>query len=90
VLSALLWLRDSLPGLLAPLAGLAGLLLGLPALLGLALGVGLVVWAIYRLVQWQWWQRWDEAARQRFLAAAVASSLARLRSPTTPPAGVTG
>jgi len=80
LLSALVWLRDSLPSLFGPVSGVAGTLLGLPALPGLALLVGVAVWAIYSLVDWQWWQRWDAAARAEFLEAAVSSSQRHLRA----------
>jgi len=84
LLTALTFVRDSMPSLLSPLSSLAGTLLGLPSLIGMAALVGVVVWSIYSLVQWQWWRRWDRAARGAFLAACVESCHARLRATATP------
>jgi len=80
VLSALIDVRDSLPSILAPVAGFAGALLALPALVGLAAVMGVVMWGLYSLVERLWWQRWDEAARSAFLDAVVSSSKSRLRA----------
>jgi hypothetical protein len=80
VLRALTFVRDRLPDLFAPISALAALLLNLPALVGMAALVGIVAWAIYSLVKWLWWQRWDTAARQAFLEASVQSSRERLRA----------
>jgi hypothetical protein len=77
VLETLAFVRDGLPDLLAPLSGMAAALLGLPALLGMAALVGVVLWAIYSLVVWAWWQPWDAAARQTFLQSSVKSSQQR-------------
>jgi hypothetical protein len=77
ILGVLGWLHDSLPPLLAPVSGLAGMLLQLPALLGLALLLGVVVWVIYRLVQWTVWETWDKAARDDFLTQCANSSRER-------------
>jgi hypothetical protein len=77
LLSLLYFVRDSLPPLLAPVSGGAAMLLSLPALLGLSALLGLVAWAIYSLVAWQWWHRWDTAAREQFLANCVKSSQSR-------------
>jgi hypothetical protein len=85
VLQGLTAVRDDLPDLFAPISGMAAVLLSLPALLGMAALVGVVAWAIYSLVTWLWWQRWDTAARQAFLEASVKSSLARQRAAQTPP-----
>src|SRR5205823_86593 len=80
LLSAVVWLRDSLPSLFGLVSGLAAMLLGLPALLGLSVVlVGVVVWTVYSLVNWQWWQRGDTAARAEFLEAAVNSTERRLK-----------
>ena len=51
----------------------------------MAVLVGVVIWAIYSLVTWAWWQRWDTAAREAFLQAAVDSSKARRVPPPTAP-----
>jgi hypothetical protein len=83
VLAVVSFASTSLPPLLAPVAAVASMLLGLPALLGLAALIGVVMWGIYSLVLWQWWQRWDTAERASFVSACVASSQARLRA-TTP------
>ena len=77
LLSALFFIRDSLPPVVAPISGVAAMLLSLPALLGLSALVGVVVWGIYSLVAWQWWQRWDTEAREAFLANCVKSSQSR-------------
>ena len=84
VVGALIFLRDHLPQSLAPVSGVASTVLQLPAFVGLAVLVGVAVWAIYRLVQWLWWERWDKRARADFLTSCVASSRARLAS-TMPP-----
>ncbi|MBV9602776.1 MAG: hypothetical protein JOZ87_38790 [Chloroflexi bacterium] len=89
VVEALKFLQTGLPDLLAPISGIAGVLLGLPALLGIAVLVGVVAWAIYSLVDWQWWQRWDAAARGAFLQASVESSQAQRRAVQAGPDGVT-
>ena len=81
---AFIFLRDGLPSLLTPISGIAAQVLQLPAFVGLALLVGVAVWAIYRLAQWLWWERWDTRARADFLSHCVASSRARLTS-TVPP-----
>jgi hypothetical protein len=85
VLQVLTAVRDDLPDLLAPISAMAGALLGLPALLGMAVVVGVVAWAVYSLVVWLWWRRWDSAARTAFLEASVKSSLARQRTTRRPP-----
>ncbi|MBV9895921.1 MAG: hypothetical protein JO020_17305 [Chloroflexi bacterium] len=84
LVSALFYVRDSLPPLLAPISGAAGLLLGLPAFVGLCALLGVLAWAVYSLVQWQIWARWDTAARDRFLAACVASSQDRVKAAAAP------
>jgi hypothetical protein len=85
VLAVLTFLRDRLPDLLAPVSGLAATLLSLPALLGMAALVGVVMWAIYNLGLWAWWQPWDAAARRAFLEASVKSSQARSYAPPPQP-----
>jgi hypothetical protein len=91
VLQLLTAIRDGLPELFAPISATAAFLLNLPALVGMAVLVGVVVWAIYSVVKWVWWQRWDTAARQAFLVAAVDSSKARAGGATpTPAAAPTG
>jgi hypothetical protein len=77
ILGVLGWLHDSLPPLLAPLSGLAGVLLQLPALVGLAALFGVIVWVVYRFVQWKWWEAWDAAAREDFLKQCARSSRER-------------
>jgi hypothetical protein len=80
LVAALVFARDSLPPLLAPVSGAAAMLLSLPAFVGLCALVGVVAWAIYSLVQWLVWQRWDSTARDRFVAACAASSKERLKA----------
>ena len=77
ILRVLTFVSVGLPDLLAPIAGLAAALLSLPALLGMAVLVGAVLWAIYNLGLWVWWQRWDAADGQAFLQASVQSSQQR-------------
>jgi hypothetical protein len=84
VLNLLRFMRDSLPSLLAPIAGLAAMLLQLPALVGLAALLGIVVWGLYSLVERAWWQPWDTVARAAFLKACVDSGRARLRASSVP------
>lgn len=71
-------IRDTAPGVLAPVASTAGLLLTLPAALGLALIVGFLAWAVYRLVVWVWWERWDRRARMDALERCATSSRGEL------------
>ncbi|GAC1318320.1 MAG: hypothetical protein NVSMB2_13000 [Chloroflexota bacterium] len=79
-------LHGALPGVLAPVSGTAGLLLGLPAALGVALILGFVAWAVYRLVGWLWWGRWDRRARADALERCASSSRERFSraAPTVP------
>ena len=84
VVGLLVSLRDSLPAFLSPVSGIAGALLQLPAFVGLAVLIGIAVWAIYRLVQWLWWERWDGRARAAFLERCVASSHSRLAAIVPP------
>jgi hypothetical protein len=70
VVAGLRFIRDQLPdvaGVLTPIADAAGLLLQLPAVLGLAALAGVVCWALYRLVVWLVWSRWDARERAYFL-----------------------
>src|SRR5207248_1729148 len=80
VLSALIFVRDGLPALFSPISAAAATILGLPALLGLAVLVGVVVWVIYRLVQWRWWEPWDRAARASFLEECAHAARERLKA----------
>ena len=73
-------LATQLPSQLAPISGLANGLLQLPALIGLAVLFGALVWAVYTVVQWLWWNRWNDAAQAEFLERCVASSRERLKA----------